>query len=61
MKSAKVQSFVLNSMGLSALNMDHPDPQPIKPLGPTEDKLERDFLPKPVGKKLTMKIENTGK
>ena len=59
MKSAKVQGFVLNSDGLSSVIINNPDPQLIKPLGPTEDKLERDFI-KPVGKKLPMKIENTG-
>lgn len=59
MKSSKVQSFVLNSGGLSKVIMNNPDPQLIKPLGQTEDKLERDFY-QPVGKKLQMKIENTG-
>ena len=59
MKSSKVQCFVLNSGGLSKVMMNNPDPQLIKPLGPTEDKLERDFI-KPVGKKLPMNIENTG-
>ena len=59
MKSAKVQGFVLNSGGLWKIMMNTPDPQLITPLGPTEDKLERDFY-KPVGKKLIRKIENTG-
>ena len=35
-------------------------PELINHLGETEDKLERDFLPKPVGKKMVMMIENTG-
>ena len=59
MKSAKVQGFVLNSGGLWKIMMNTPDPQLITPLGPTEDKLERDFFIT-VGKKMLMKIENTG-
>ena len=35
-------------------------PELINHLGETEDKLERDFLPKPVRKKMVMMIENTG-
>ena len=59
MKSSKVQSFVLNSAGLSKVIMNNPDPQLMKSLGQTEDKLERDFY-QPVMKKLLMNIENTG-
>ena len=59
MKSAKVQGFVLDNDGLQKLVMNYPKPQLIPPLGATEDKLDREFY-KPVGKKLTLEIENTG-
>ena len=59
MKSAKVQGFVLDNDGLQKLVMNDPKPQLIPPLGATEDKLDREFY-KPVGKKLTLEIENTG-
>ena len=57
--SARVQGFVLNSGGLWK-NIMGKGPELIKPIERTEDKFERDFLPKQIGKKLIMRIENTG-
>ena len=59
MKNPKVQGFVLNSEGMFELIMNNPEPQLINPLGPTEEKQEREFY-QPVGKKLITEIENTG-
>ena len=60
MKSPKVQGFVLNSEGMFKLIMNNPEPQLINHLGPTDEKQEREFY-QPVGKKLIMEIENTGR
>ena len=64
MKDPKVQGFVLksNPEGTPGLWVEirNRKPELINHLGETEDKLERDFLQKPVGKKLVMMIENTG-
>ena len=64
MKNPRVQGFVLkrDSTGTPGLWQEimSKKPELINHLGETEDKLERDFLPKPVGKKLVMRIENTG-
>ena len=59
MKSARVQGFVLDRGGLWK-NIMGKGPELIKPIERTEDKFERDFLPKPIRRKLVMRIENTG-
>ena len=63
MESSRVQGFVFKreegTLGLWVEIMSK-RPELINHLGETEEKLERDFLPKPVGKKLVMRIENTG-
>ena len=64
-KNPRVQGFVLkrDSSGNPGLWVEIMSKRPelINHLGETEEKLERDFLPKPVGKKLVMRIENTGR
>ena len=60
MRNPKVQGFVLEKNGsLYKLLRTVPDPVEISPIGPTDDKLERDFF-QPVGKKLFIEMENTG-
>ena len=55
-----VQGFVLEKNGsLCKLVRTVPFPEEISPIGPTDDKLERDFF-QPVGKKLFIEMENTG-
>ena len=59
MKSAKVLGFILHNDGLKKLVMNDPRPQLIPPLGTTEDQPDRKFF-EPIGKKLTLEVENTG-
>ena len=65
MRDPKVQGFVLEEngerRGLYMLMRNDPEPQLLDPLGSAEklEKLEREFY-EPVGKKLTMEMENTG-
>ena len=64
MKNPRVQGFVLKRDSTGTLGfwqeIMSKKPELINHLGETEDKLERDFLPKPIGKKLVKRIENTG-
>ena len=60
MSNPKVQGFLLEKNGsLCKLLRNVPEPVQISPIGPTEDKLEREFF-QPIGKKLFMDMENTG-
>ena len=55
----KLQGFILDSNGLYQIIIAKEKPQLIDPLGKTEEILESEFY-QPVGKKLVMKMENTG-
>ena len=59
MRDPKVQGFVLENGSLHKLMRNAPVPVRIDPIGPTEDKLEREFF-QPFGKKLIIEMENKG-
>ena len=60
MRDPKILGFVLEKNGsLYKFIRNVPDPVQIYPIGPTEDKWERDFF-QPFGKKLIIEMENKG-